>query len=89
VSALVGEINRQAGRQIVPPFTFSYTLSGVTSGTDRELVDLLNVLFPPLGYLTPKVKFVSSASCADDPARQLNVAMVGSSFSHLPAQILD
>jgi alginate O-acetyltransferase complex protein AlgJ len=88
VSALVEEINRQAGRQIVPPFTFSYTLSSVTSGTDRELVDLLNVLFPPLGYLTPKVKFVPSASCAGDPARQLDAAMVGSSFGHLAAQIL-
>ena len=87
VSAVVAEINRQAGREIVPPFTFSYTLSGVTSGADRELVDLLNVFFPPLGYQTPKVKF-SSAPCADHPARTLDVAMIGSSFSHLPARIL-
>jgi alginate O-acetyltransferase complex protein AlgJ len=88
VSALVEEINRQAGRQIVPPFTFTYALSGVSSGTDRELVDLLNVLFPPLGYVTPKVKFLPSAPCADHPARQLDAAIVGSSFSHLPARIL-
>ncbi len=27
VTALVDEINRQAGREIVPPFTFTYTLS--------------------------------------------------------------
>jgi alginate O-acetyltransferase complex protein AlgJ len=88
VSAIVEEINRQAGHEIVPPFTFTYTLSGVTSGADRELVDLLNVFFPPLGYQTPKVKFTPSASCADHPARKLNVAMVGSSFGHLPARIL-
>ena len=88
VSAIVEEINRRGGREIVPPFTFTYTLSGVTSGADRELVDLLNVFFPPLGYLTPKVKFSPSASCADHPARQLRVAMVGSSFGHLPARIL-
>jgi hypothetical protein len=88
VSAIVEEINRQAGHQIVPPFRFSYTLSGVTVGSDRELVDLLNVFFPPLGYQTPKVQFSPSASCAGDPARQLDVAMVGSSFSHLPARIL-
>jgi alginate O-acetyltransferase complex protein AlgJ len=88
VSAIVEEINRQGGREIVPPFTFTYTLSGVTGGADRELVDLLNVFFPPLGYLTPKVKFSPSASCADHPARRLNAAMVGSSFSHLPARIL-
>jgi len=88
VSAIVEEINRQAGREIVPPFGFSYTLSGVTVGADRELVDLLNVFFPPLGYQTPKVRFSPSASCADNPARQLDVAMVGSSFSHLPARIM-
>jgi alginate O-acetyltransferase complex protein AlgJ len=88
VSAIVEEINRQGGREIVPPFTFSYTLSGATSGADRELVDLLNVFFPPLGYLTPKVKFSPSAPCADHPARQLDAAMVGSSFGHLLARIL-
>jgi hypothetical protein len=88
VSAIVEEINRQAGHEIVPPFRFSYTLSGVTVGADRELVDLLNVFFPPLGYQTPKVQFSPSASCADNPARQLDVAMVGSSFSHLPARIM-
>lgn len=88
VSVIVEEINRQAGRELVPPFTFTYTLSGVTSGVDRELADLLNVFFPPLGYVTPKVTFQTSVSCADHPARQLEAAMVGSSFSHLPARIL-
>ena len=88
VSAIVEEINRQAGHEIVPPFGFSYMLSGVTVGADRELVDLLNVFFPPLGYQTPKVQFSPSASCADNPARRLDVAMVGSSFSHLPARIM-
>jgi len=88
VSAIVAEINRQAGRELVPPFTFTYTLSGVTSGADRELVDLLNVFFPPLGYQTPKVKFSTPVDCADHPARLLDAAMVGSSFSHLLARIL-
>jgi alginate O-acetyltransferase complex protein AlgJ len=87
VSALVDEINRQAGQPIVPSFTFTYALSSA-AGADRELVDLLNVFFPPLAYLTPKVKYTTSASCTDHPARELEVAMVGSSFSHLPAGIL-
>jgi hypothetical protein len=60
VSALVKEINAQAGREMVPPFTFTYTLSRPAGGADRELVDLLNVFFPPLGYLTPKVNYVQS-----------------------------
>jgi hypothetical protein len=88
VTAIVEDINRQAGREMVPPFTFTYTLSGVASGVDRDLADLLNVFFPPLSYLTPKVKFQPSASCADHPARSIDTAIVGSSFSHLPGQIL-
>src|SRR3954447_25239202 len=88
VTAVVEDINRQAGRELVPPFTFTYTLSGVTSGVDRDLVDLLNVFFPPLSYLTPKVKFQPAVPCAESPARSLDAALIGSSFSHLPGQIL-
>jgi hypothetical protein len=88
VLAIVEDINRQAGREIVPPFKFTYSLSGVTAGADRELVDLLNVFFPPLGYQTPKLQFTPSVSCADNPARQLDIAIVGSSFSDLPARIM-
>src|SRR3954468_6160124 len=87
VSAVVEDINRQAGRGIVPPFTFTYTLSGVASGVDRDLVDLLNVFFPPPSYVTPKVKF-QTAGGGEHPARAIDAALVGSSFSHLPGQIL-
>jgi alginate O-acetyltransferase complex protein AlgJ len=88
VSAIVEAINRQAGREIVPPFTFTYAFSEVPGGTDHDLVDLLNVFFPPLGYPTPKVSFSPSASCADQPARGLDAMIVGSSFSHQLARIL-
>ncbi len=85
---LVEEINKQAGREIVPPFTFRYTLSSPASGADRELADLLNVFFPPLNYLTPKVDYAQPVSCADSSARNLDIAIVGDSFSHLPGSIL-
>jgi alginate O-acetyltransferase complex protein AlgJ len=88
VSALVNEINARAGREIVPPFTFSYTLSRPAGGADRELADLLNVFFPPLGYLTPKVNYVQSTPCGQAAARTLDAAIVSSSFDHLPASIL-
>lgn len=88
VTAIVEAINQQAGREIIPPFKFTYTLSGVTASADRELVDLLNVFFPPLGYQTPKVSFQPSVPCAQSPARDLNVVMVGSSFGDLPARIM-
>jgi hypothetical protein len=88
VSAIVEEINRQAGYDIIPPFKFTYTLSRPTSGADRELADLLNVFFPPLGYQTPVVKLLPSIPCAENPARNLKIAMVTSSFGHLPARLM-
>jgi alginate O-acetyltransferase complex protein AlgJ len=88
VTSLVEEINKQAEREIVPPFTFSYELSSPAKGADRELADLLNVFFPPLNYLTPKVKYTQPVSCADSSARNLDIAIVGDSFSHLPGSIL-
>ncbi|MEW6397352.1 MAG: hypothetical protein AB1582_22760 [Pseudomonadota bacterium] len=36
-TAIAEEINRQANQTLAPPFTFTYTISGVTSGVDREL----------------------------------------------------
>src|SRR3954452_9937792 len=88
VTAVVEAINQQAGRELVPPFTFTYTLSRVTSGVDRDLVDLLNVFFPPLSYLTPKVAFHTAVPCSESVARTIDAALVGSSFAHLPGQIL-
>jgi len=88
VSAIVEEINRQAGRELVPPFTFTYTLTSAKSRADRELVDLLNVFFPPLGYLTPKLSFDQPASCAAHEAHELDIAVVGSSFGFLPSQLM-
>jgi len=71
VSAIVDAINQQAGREMIPPFKFTYALSGVARG-----------------YQTPKVSFQPSVPCAQSPARDLNVVMVGSSFGHLPARIM-
>jgi hypothetical protein len=88
VSAVVEEINHLAGGEIIPPFTFTYTMSQPAKGADRELADLLNVFFPPLGYQTPKVSFQPAVACVESPARQLDVAMVGSSFGDLPSRIL-
>lgn len=88
VTALVAEIDRQAGRDLVPGFRFSYRISAVTRGVDRELADILNVLMPPLGFETTTVQFQPDADCATHPARDIDAAMVGSSFSHLLAEIL-
>jgi hypothetical protein len=87
-AAIVDEIDRQAGRELVPPFKFTYTVSGAAHGVEHDLADLLNVFFPPLGYLTPKLTFQPGASCATSPARSIDATMVGGSFSHLPGSML-
>src|SRR5262249_6080480 len=55
--AVLDEINRQAGRNVVPPFAFTYTIAKAPEGMDRDLADLMNVFFPPLTYRTPDVTF--------------------------------
>jgi hypothetical protein len=86
--AVVDEINRQAGRVVLPPFAFSYTIAEKPRGTDRDLVDLMNVFFPPLGYRTPEVAFQPSISCEQNPARGVNAVIVGDSFIDLLGQVL-
>jgi len=88
VSALVEEINRQAGRELIPAFKYSYALSNTKDKADRELADLLNVFFPPLGFTTAKVRYEQPASCEKHPASVLDVSMVGSSFGYLPSQVM-
>ena len=49
---------------------------------------MLNVFFPPLGFLTAKIKYEQQASCDKHPASDLNIAMVGSSFGFLPSRVM-
>jgi alginate O-acetyltransferase complex protein AlgJ len=88
VTAIVEEINRQLGREVIPPFRFTYVLSNSKSNADRELADLLNVFFPPLGYLTAKLTFDQPAACTSHEASQLPIALVGSSFGFMPAPMM-
>ncbi len=59
--AVIADINRQAGTALVPSFDFTYTMTNKASGEDRDLVDVVNMLFPRLAYPTPKV-FLSARS---------------------------
>ncbi len=87
--AVLDEINRQAGRALVPPFAFTYTIAKAPEGMDRDLADLMNVFFPPLTYRTPEVTFQPSISCEQSPARDLKAVIVGDSFSDLLGEILN
>lgn len=88
VSAITEEIDRQSGRELIPPFRFTYAVTTAHSHADRELVELLNVFFPPLGYRTAKVSFEQPSACPSHEANELPIALVGSSFGFLPAPMM-
>ena len=83
--AVLAEINR--GGAIAPRLKWGYTITDRPAGSDRELVDLINVLLPQARYATARVTFDKNV-CADFPAARLNAAIVGGSFIHALARTL-
>jgi hypothetical protein len=83
--AVLAEINRE--RSIAPRLKWGYTITDRPAGSDRELIDLINVLLPQARYATAKVTFDKNA-CADFPAARMDVAIVGGSFIHALARTL-
>lgn len=83
--AVLAEINRD--QAIAPRLKWGYAITDRPAGSDRELVDLINVLLPQARYATAKVTFDKNA-CADFPAARLDVAIVGGSFIHALARTL-
>ncbi|HXL67170.1 MAG TPA: alginate O-acetyltransferase [Xanthobacteraceae bacterium] len=83
--AVLAEINRD--QAIAPRLKWGYTITDRPAGSDRELVDLINVLLPQVRYPTARVTFDKNA-CADFPAAHLNMAIVGGSFIHALARTL-
>lgn len=78
--AVIADINRQSGSALVPTFDFTYTMTNKASGEDRDLADVVNMLFPRLAYPTPKVSFARATPCEASQAPSLDAAIVGSSF---------
>lgn len=84
-NSLIEEINRQRKSTPIAPLKWSYTVSNVATGEDRDLLDLLNVLMPNPRYVVPKVTF-SPRTCG--PEAKLDVAVVGGSFIHVLSETL-
>ena len=79
--AILAEINRQAGRTLAPKLTWRYQVVDRAKGTDRDLLDLLNVLLPNARYATAQVTYEPAPVCGAMPSASLKVAMVGGSFA--------
>ena len=85
--SMLGAINAQAGSEVLPPFAFDYTMGGPT-WVDRDLAELINLMFAPVAYLTPKLSYKPSSPCDSNPARFIDAAVVGGSFMIGPAEVL-
>ncbi len=83
--AMLAEINRE--RPIAPRLKWGYSITDRPAGSDRELIDLTNVLLPQARYATAKVTFDKNA-CTNFTAARLDVAIVGGSFIHALARTL-
>jgi hypothetical protein len=78
--AILAEINRQAGRAIAPKLSWRYEVIDRAKGTDRDLLDLLNVLLPNPRYATAHVNYQPAKACNEMPVASLKAAMIGGSF---------
>jgi hypothetical protein len=86
--AILAEINRQAGSAIAPKLSWTYKVVDRAKGTDRDLLDLLNVLLPNARYATARVTYQPAKACDEMPAASLKTAMIGDSFAATLGQTL-
>jgi alginate O-acetyltransferase complex protein AlgJ len=86
--AILAEVNRAAGREVAPRLSWTYEITDKPSGTDTDLIDVVNVLFARPRYPVPKLTFTPTKPCSEWPASQLKVALIGGSFVHDVARML-
>jgi alginate O-acetyltransferase complex protein AlgJ len=79
--AILAEINRQAGSAIAPKLAWKYKVVDRAKGTDRDLLDLLNVLSPNARYATASVTYEPEKPCSNAAVASRRAAMIGGSFA--------
>ena len=80
-NAILAEINRQAGASIAPELSWKYEVVHRAKGTDRDLLDLLNVLSPNARYATASVTYAPGKPCSEVAAASRKAALIGGSFA--------
>lgn len=78
--ALTDAINRQAGRPILPPFTITWERSLDPDPKDRDVLDILNMMYPDKKYEVPVIRIHSEPVADCKPAR---ITQVTGSFIFL------
>jgi alginate O-acetyltransferase complex protein AlgJ len=84
--AIVAEVNRLAGRRLMPRLDWTYTVVDPVHGED--LVNLLNLLVTPKWYKSAEVTYRHVVPCDREPENPLKVAIIGTSFIIDPALAL-
>lgn len=75
---IIADVLNKIDAPQLPRLKFSYTTDFNPSGTDSDLLDISNLLFPQKNYIVPKVSFIKSSS--KHPGKPLKIALVGGSF---------
>jgi len=87
--AVVAELDRLAGSSLIPRLHWRYDMvDGRQKGLDADLAELMNLLVPRVHYPVPRVTYLPSPPCGDQPWTRLRVAMIGTSFTDMLADAL-
>ena len=82
--AVITKLNHLNPLLQIPALTWASSISNNPRGTDRDLVDLLNLLRQSWSDEVPKLVFASSKSCN----RKISATIIGGSFMHVIAEML-
>jgi hypothetical protein len=87
--AVVAELDRLAGSPLMPRIHWRYEMvDGRQKGLDADLAELMNLLVPRVHYPVPRVTYLPTPPCADQPWTRLGVALIGTSFTDMLADAL-
>jgi alginate O-acetyltransferase complex protein AlgJ len=84
--AAVAAINASGPAPLLPPFEFTWAMSHDPRGEDRDLAELMNLLWPRVNYAVPQVSVRNDAPGV--ACRPVHVTIIGDSFMHQVAEHL-
>src|SRR5271166_823208 len=76
--AVTDKLNAMFGSTVLTPFTISWQRSHDPQGSDRDLLDMLNLVWPDKRYEVPMVTLHPAER--DSPCKPLRITEVGGSF---------
>jgi hypothetical protein len=84
--AVIAAINQQMPEDPIPTIRLDYVMSNGLDQEDRDLAELIDVLFPPESYSVPVLNL--NTTCATSGMHRTPLSIVGGSFMHKVANLL-